>query len=97
MVIDQTNVIGLSLLSVFLPLTALLHDFVLFQIKVPSYHRFKAFRRSLNVLQHSELDIPVSHNVRVGLVLFLSFHCTLLVLEPRLIEIYLLAHNDGLN
>jgi hypothetical protein len=54
----------------------------------------ETFWRILDVLGHGKFDITVSNYISISLVLLLSFHCPLLVLEPGLIEVDVFTHND---
>jgi hypothetical protein len=96
-IVDKTNIVCWSFLCIFKPFVAFFHDFLLLQEKVPLNHRLKSFRGVFNVLQHSELDVSVPHDVRVCFVLLLPFFSALLILKARLIEINLFAHNNSLN
>lgn len=63
MIVDQTNIVRRSLLSILLPLAALLHNFIFLQVEMPPDDRLKPLRRILYVLEHGELNVSVSHNV----------------------------------
>ena len=60
-------------------------------------HSLKTFWRILYVLYHSELHISISNNIRVSLVFLITLNSALLMLEARLIKVYFLGHNNGLN
>jgi hypothetical protein len=97
MVIDQPNIIGLSLLCVFLPFSALFHNLIFFQVEMPTHHSLKPLRWVADVVGHGVLYVTVSDDVRISLVLLFAFLCALLVLKPGLVEVDLLAHDDSLD
>lgn len=58
---------------------------------------FKTFGWIFDVIGHSEFDVAISDNVRVGLIFLFTFLSTLLILESRFVEVNLFTHNDGLD
>lgn len=96
MIAHQTSIWSLSFFSKFQPFVAFFQNFVFFQVKMSSDNSLETFRRIFNIFQHCKFDITISNNIRVRLILFLSFNCTLLMFKPRLIEIYLFSHDDRL-
>lgn len=69
---------------------------MLFKIEMPFNYRLEPFRRILKILDHSELDITIPDNIRIGLIFLLTLFSTLLVLETWLIKIDLFTHDDSL-
>lgn len=97
MIVDQSHIVGLSFFSVFLPFSTLLHDLILFQIKVSSDDCFKSFWWIANVFDHCILYIAVSNDVRIGFIFLFTLLCTLLVFKAWFVEVNLFTHDDGLN
>lgn len=58
------------------------------------YHRLETFRGVFHVLEHCELYVTVTDYVCVSFVFLLAFGGALLVLESRLVEVDVFAHDD---
>jgi hypothetical protein len=94
---DQPSVARLSLLCVFNPFSAFLQNLILLQVEVPPDDSLKSLGRVLDIINHGELDIAVSDDIGVGLILLLTLLSSLFVFKARLIEVYLFSHNNRLN
>lgn len=57
---------------------------------------FETFWWVPHILNHSKFDITVPNDIRVRLVLLLTFRGSLLTLKTWLIEVHLLTHDDCL-
>lgn len=97
MIEDQPSVARLSLLCVFNPFSAFLQNLILLQVEVPPDDSLKSLGRVLDIINHGELDIAVSDDIGVGLILLLTLLSSLFVFKARLIEVYLFSHNNRLN
>ena len=97
MVTDQASIGSLSFFSQFLPFTALLEDLVLFEVEMPPDDRFETFWWILDVFKHCVLDVTISDNVGISLILLLALNTALLVLKAWLVEVDVLAHDNGLD
>ena len=90
MITNQSRVRSFPLFRISDPFSAFLHDFILLEIEMSANDGLEALGWFLQVLQHGELDIPISDDVGVGLVFLLPLNGSLLMLEPWLIEVNLL-------
>ena len=97
MVTDQTVIRCLSLLRQFQPSLTLLQNLLTFKIEVPPYDCLETFGRSTDVIDHCKFDVTVSDDIGICLVLLLPLESPLLMLKTRLVEVYVLAHDDGLD
>ena len=64
---------------------------------MPSDDSFEAFWGVSNVVDHGKFDVAVSDNIGVGFILLLALQGALLMLKARLVEVDVLAHDDGLD
>lgn len=62
-----------------------------------SDYGLETFGRVFDVLKHSEFYVTVSDDVSIGFIFLLALRSSLLVLKSWLIEVNVLAHDDGLN
>lgn len=97
MITYQAVVGGLSFLGVFQPFVALFHNLVFLEIEVSADYGLETFGRVFDVLKHSEFYVTVSDDVSIGFIFLLALRSSLLVLKSWLIEVNVLAHDDGLN
>lgn len=97
MIAYKSSVCGLSLFGKLEPFFALLKNLSLLKIEVSSNNSLKSLGRVFQVFNHCELDVTISHNIRVCLVFLFALDCALFVLEAWLVEVDFLRHDDTLN
>jgi hypothetical protein len=95
-IINQASIGSFVLLSQFNPMMNFLKDFRLLDVEMPLNDRFESLRRSFYLLNHSKLDVAVSHNVLISFVLFLTFRSTSFILESWFVKVNFFGHDDGL-
>lgn len=70
---------------------------MLFQLEMPSNHSLEAFGRILYIFKHCKFDVAIADDIGVSFILFLPLEGALFVLKSGLIEVNILAHDDGLD